>query len=263
MSSHTRLAASAPLRGNSRGSSQQYSRRHLRRIGVLLTNTDESAFAKRFPNDGLKVKAWLAPLAPHWGFEVVAVKDGVLPASVRDFDGYVITGSIASVNDTSLPWVAPLLRFIEQLNQAQVPTVGLCFGHQAIAKALGGSVDLNPNGWSLGLAKMRSPQGSAWLPAAHSEQVVTLPRGAQVLASGPQCPYALMRIGDTFLSTQYHPEMPVYFLSALLDKLARKLPAESRAAQANLATLGAAPIQTSAHWFGQWAVHWLSGERAA
>ena len=52
-----------------------------RRLAVLLTNDDTSAFAADFPNDGLKVVQLLQPLQLNWSFEVVSVKDGVLPAS--------------------------------------------------------------------------------------------------------------------------------------------------------------------------------------
>ena len=111
------------------------------RIAVLLTNDDTSAFASHFPNDGQKVVQLLQPLRPDWSFEVVPVKDGVLPASPKAFDGYVITGSPASVNDDNLPWIGQLLDFIRAVHTARQPLIGLCFGHQAVARALGGQVE--------------------------------------------------------------------------------------------------------------------------
>ena len=117
------------------------------RIAVLLTNDDTSAFAAHFPNDGQKVVQLLQPLRPDWTFEVVPVKDGVLPASALAFDGYVVTGSPASVNDDSLPWVGQLLGFIREVHAARQPLIGLCFGHQAVARALDGQVVRNAAGW--------------------------------------------------------------------------------------------------------------------
>jgi GMP synthase-like glutamine amidotransferase len=116
------------------------------RIAVLLTNDDTSAFAAHFPNDGQKVVQLLQPLRPNWTFEVLPVKDGVLPSDPQDFDGYVITGSPASVNDDRLPWVGPLLAFIRAVDVARQPLIGLCFGHQAVARALGGQVARNAAG---------------------------------------------------------------------------------------------------------------------
>ena len=65
-------------------------------IAILLTNDDTSAFAARFPNDGQKVIQLLQPLRPQWTFDVMSVKDGVLPSGPGDFDGYVITGGDAA-----------------------------------------------------------------------------------------------------------------------------------------------------------------------
>ena len=157
------------------------------RIAVLLTNDDRSAFAARFPNDGEKVIALLQPWRPDWHFEVVPVKDGVLPASVQAFDGHVITGSPASVNDERLPWLPPLLDFIRALHAARRPLIGLCFGHQAVARALGGEVRRHNAGWGLGTATTQWAQTPAWmqpaqacttLMAAHNEQVSRMPEGA-------------------------------------------------------------------------------------
>jgi len=104
------------------------------RVAVLLTNDDTSPFAAHFPNDGQKVVQLLQPLRPDWVFEVMPVKDGVLPSGPQAFDGYVITGSPASVNDDHLPWVGPLLAFIRAVDAARQPLIGLCFGHQAVPR---------------------------------------------------------------------------------------------------------------------------------
>ena len=114
-----------------------------RRIAVLLTSNDTSAFSRRFPNDGEKIRDLLGPLRPDWTFSIWAVKDGQFPPWAAAADGYVITGSPASVHD-SLAWIGTLKTWILDLNAARVPLVGLCFGHQAIALALGGRVERSP-----------------------------------------------------------------------------------------------------------------------
>ena len=184
------------------------------RLAVLLTNNDTSPFAAHFPNDGQKVVQLLQPLRPDWTFEVVPVKDGVLPASPADFDGYVITGSPASVNDDSLPWVGQLLDFICAVNAARQPLVGLCFGHQAVARALGGQVVRNAAGWGLGTAPthwqttrpwMQPAQSTTTLMAAHNEQVTRMPEGAVCLGGSDFCPIGSMQIGQHIWTTQFHP----------------------------------------------------------
>jgi GMP synthase-like glutamine amidotransferase len=233
------------------------------RIAVLLTNNDTSAFAADFPNDGQKVVQLLQPLRPDWSFEVVPVKDGVLPASPADFDGYVITGSPASVNDDSLHWVGPLLAFIRAVHAARLPLVGLCFGHQAVARALGGQVVRNAAGWGLGTAPthwqttrpwMQPAQSTTTLMAAHNEQVTRMPEGAVCLGGSDFCPIGSMQIGQHIWTTQFHPEMPLVFMQALLGFLADKLDAETMA-RAHASLANAADVPLFGHWMAQFFEH--------
>lgn len=231
------------------------------RIAVLLTNDDSSAFAAHFPNDGDKVAQLLQPLRPHWSFDVVSVKDGVFPSGPEAFDGYVITGSPASVNDDALPWVGALLDFIRTVHAARKPLIGLCFGHQAVARALGGEVSRNRAGWGLGTAPTHWHQVPAWmtpsqttttLMAAHNEQVSRMPEGAICLGGTDFCPVGSMQIGQHIWTTQYHPEMPLVFMQALLGHLADKLDADTLArAHASLAQPADAPL------FAQWMVQFF------
>ena len=234
-------------------------------IAVLLTNDDTSAFAAKFPNDGQKVVHLLQPLRPDWTYEVVPVKDGVLPASPEAFDGYVITGSPASVNDDSLPWVGPLLDFIRAVDAARQPLIGLCFGHQAVARALGGQVVRNAAGWGLGTAPthwqatrswMQPAQSTTTLMAAHNEQVTRMPEGAECLGGSDFCPIGSMQIGQHIWTTQYHPEMPLVFMQALLGYLADKLDTNTMArAHASLQQAADVPL------FGQWMAQFIEHAR--
>ena len=235
------------------------------RMAVLLTNNDTSAFAAHFPNDGQKVVQLLQPLRPDWSFEVLPVKDGVLPSDPQDFDGYVITGSPASVNDDSLPWVGPLLDFIRAVDAARQPLIGLCFGHQAVARALGGQVARNAAGWGLGTAPthwqaerpwMQPAQSTTTLMAAHNEQVTHMPEGAECLGGSDFCPIGSMQIGQHIWTTQYHPEMPLVFMQALLGYLTDKLDTHTLArAHASLQQAADVPL------FGQWMAQFIEHAR--
>jgi GMP synthase-like glutamine amidotransferase len=236
-----------------------------RRIAVLLTNNDTSPFAAHFPNDGQKVVQLLQGLRPDWSYEVVPVKDGVLPASPQAHDGYVITGSPASVNDDTLPWIGALLEFIRDVNAARQPLIGLCFGHQAVARALGGLVARNAEGWGLGTAPTHWQVSSPWmtpaqpsttLMAAHNEQVSRMPEGAVCLGGSAFCPIGSMQIGQHIWTTQFHPEMPLVFMRALLVFLADKLDADTLAcAHASLAKTTDVPL------FGQWMAQFFEHAR--
>lgn len=237
------------------------------RIAILLTNDDTSAFAAEFPNDGQKVAVLLKNHRSDWTFEVVPVKDGVLPASPHAFDGYVITGSPASVNDDSLVWLAPFLDFVRQIHAAQQPLIGLCFGHQAIALALGGQVLRHAEGWGLGTATTHWRKNSPWmqpalaattLMAAHNDQVTQLPDGAECLGGNDFCPMASMQIGHHIWTTQYHPEMSLAFMQALLVHLKDKLDEGTlKNAKDSLSKM------TDASLWGRWMVQFMEYARDA
>lgn len=213
-------------------------------LAILMTNTDESAFAKARPLDGDKFTALIRMARPGWTTEVFSVKDGVFPDDIARFDGAMITGSPASVH-SGAPWVARLLDLIRDMVQLKLPLFGACFGHQAIALALGGAVGRNPGGWVHGLTRnvvQARPPWAADLPetvklyGSHTEQVTALPKGAQVLSRSEGCTVSGFVIGDTVYTTQHHPEMTPEFISDLTDELAGDLgPQIAARARASLA----------------------------
>ena len=204
------------------------------RIAVLDNNPSPGPLARRFPNDGDKVVAALSPLRPHWRFDVWAAKRGELPPDPGAYDGWVLTGSIASAND-DLPWVQRLVDLLRLLHDRRVPMAGLCFGHQVIARALGGRVGPSPGGLRLGVATTRLHHRERWMTpmppevtlfAAHQEQVLVPPAGARVLGGDDWAPVGAMALGDHVFSTQYHPELSREFLCALVDEQPAVFPAE-------------------------------------
>lgn len=194
-------------------------------IAILMANTDESDFAQRHPKDGEKFARLLGSLRPDWRFTTLAVKDGEFPADLSAYDGFIITGSPASVHDDK-PWVHRLMQVIRDIRAAGQPVFGACFGHQAIAKALGGKVERNPGGWVFGLAETEMEGAPIRLYAAHVEQVTELPEGAESLGGNADCPIGAYRIGPRVLTTQYHPEITEDFAKALVEEYQDKLPPE-------------------------------------
>jgi GMP synthase-like glutamine amidotransferase len=204
----------------------KYVKHHIMHLAILATNTDDSAFAKAHPHDGDKWRALLGAVRPEWAFTVFDVTKGQFPPQQSRFDGWIIGGSPASVHDADV-WVGRLMRLIRQITGLGQPMFGACFGHQAIAQALGGVVGKNPQGWKLGLAEMTDGRGVVTKQyAAHTEQVTALPKGASVVASSAHCPIASFAIGPAVLTTQYHPEMTHGFIVGLVEHLAHDLPAQ-------------------------------------
>lgn len=202
-----------------------------KRLAVLMCNTDTSDFSARHPGDGDKFRDLMALARPDWPLDVFSVKDGVFPDDIAAFDGVIITGSPASVHDPD-PWVARLLDMIRVAAAQGVPVFGACFGHQAVALALGGRVDRSAD-WALGPWQTRVVARAPWmadvpdvltLAAAHREQVTALPAGAEVLTTSDDCPIGGFRIGTQVFTSQYHPEITREFIAALTDHLAGELP---------------------------------------
>lgn len=198
-------------------------------IAILVTNTDTSDFAARFPDDGAKFSALLGDQRPDWRFSVFAVAKGNFPESLEGLDGIVVTGSPASVHDKD-PWIGELLDLLRRAVTRKLPVFGACFGHQALAMALGGMVGKNPSGWVFGRVETSVSNPGSWqaggklgVYAAHTEQVTLAPAGAIVLGGAPDCPIASFAIGDHVFTTQYHPEMTHDFITALIEKVADDL----------------------------------------
>lgn len=193
-------------------------------IAILMANTDESDFAQRHPKDGEKFTALMSLSRPDWQYSTYRVKDGEFPADVGVADGYIITGSPASANEEA-PWMLELEIFVRSALKAAKPIFGACFGHQIIAKAIGGHVGINPDGWVKGAVVARYGTENLAAYASHTEQVLELPNDAEAIATAPGCAIAGFRLGDLVETTQYHPEMTESFFEALLEEYGPKLPA--------------------------------------
>ena len=212
-------------------------------IALLVTNTDDSDFAARHPRDAEKFRRLIAGVRPEWQVTAFDLPKQDFPEDLLGFDGLLIGGSPASVLD-DLPWVHRLTGLIREAHAAAVPIVGACFGHQAIAQALGGAVGRNPGPFVLGAAETEITAPAPWmngtgpirLAAAHGEQVVALPPGAEVIGRSAGCPVAAYRIGTRVFATQYHPEMTPDFVAALTEEFAPHFPPEvGETARASLA----------------------------
>ncbi|MGA7270782.1 MAG: GMP synthase [Acidimicrobiia bacterium] len=169
------------------------------------------------------------------------VVNGELPTHPRESEAWIITGSRYSVND-DLAWIRDLEEFTSRVPAARVPLVGVCFGHQLIARALGGSVVRSKRGWGVGCMEVEvrsEASGPAWMEPArdryrilnsHADQVVSLPEGTRLLASTDHCPVSLMTVGDYLLGIQGHPEMDPSYLKALVEsRRGRSIPEETAA----------------------------------
>ncbi|MBF9035533.1 type 1 glutamine amidotransferase [Rhodobacterales bacterium HKCCE2091] len=172
----------------------------------------DSLFRKLLGGRGYEFRTWNAV-------------DMEFPDSPEDADAWLVTGSRHGVYE-DLPFIAPLLQFIRDIRDAGTPLVGICFGHQAVAQALGGRVEKFAGGWSLGRVGYPVNGHALNLVAFHQDQVVERPEGAEVLASTPFCENAILAYGDRILTIQPHPEFDAGFTRDLLEARGKVLPAD-------------------------------------
>lgn len=156
-------------------------------------------------------------------FETYAVVDGDFPNSPEDCDGWLITGSKHGAYE-ALPWIAPLETLIRDVYRIGRPLVGICFGHQIIAQALGGKVEKFQGGWAVGRQTYDWQGEQISLNAWHQDQVVQRPADATPIASNKFCENAALVYGDRVFTLQAHPEFDATFINGLIEVRAGSVP---------------------------------------
>lgn len=169
-------------------------------------------------------------LGDGFDLETYDVAAGHLPGDPSLHDAFLITGSPAGVYDP-LPWIAPLADFIRAAGDKKM--VGICFGHQAMAQALGGEVVKSDKGWSVGLHRYDVVRTEPWMdaagtiavPASHQDQILVQPPNTAVIAASNFTPFAALAWTDRpAISFQFHPEFEPDFAKALISHRRERLP---------------------------------------
>ena len=236
------------------------------RLTILETGRAPGRLSEDYPRYPDMFVALLSKADPSLRFESVALVDGAAPPDPRNCEAVLITGSPFGVYD-SPPWMDPLRAFIRDAAGAATPMIGVCFGHQIIADALGGVVQKSDKGWGVGRHTydvtdvrpwMKDAGASVSLSVSHQDQVVTPPDGAVTLARSAHTDHAILAYsGAPIISIQGHPEFSDTFVSDLWSARRGKALTEAQVdhAIASLARPGDAPM------VGQWMTHFLKSAR--
>jgi GMP synthase-like glutamine amidotransferase len=190
------------------------------KVAVLETGRPPGNLAEEFGDYPAMFAELLGP-----GFEIESfdVQAGKLPDPAAHH-AYMITGSPAGVYEP-LPWIEPLQQFIREASHAKM--VGICFGHQVMAEALGGRVEKSEKGWGAGLHTYTVVRSEPWIdtartiaiPASHQDQVIVQPPRTNVVAASDFTPFAALAWSDRpAISFQFHPEFSPAFAKVLIEK---------------------------------------------
>ncbi len=198
---------------------------------------------------------WLRPglALPDEQVDVLEIwRDAPLPPP-EACAGVIMTGAHAMVTD-HLPWMRRALDWLPRLVAAEVPYLGICFGHQMLAEAMGGRVDFHPGGREIGCVDLHLYPACAddrlfhGLPerfpalAVHAQSVRELPPGATLLAGNAYEPHHAFRVGGHAWGIQFHPEFNRERMDAYVHHLSQQLCAAGQDCQKIRARLCDTPI---------------------
>ena len=160
---------------------------------------------------------------------VYDARDQLPLPELNDYSAVIITGSHSMVTDCE-PWSERLLPYIKEMLATRTPTLGVCYGHQIIAKALGGKIDFHPEGPQAGSTEItltdagkadrllgESPE-TFKVNAGNSQRISKLPNEAIVLAGNDFEPHQAVKFGEAMWGLQFHPEFNRSVTCAYIDR---------------------------------------------
>ena len=167
---------------------------------------------------------------------VTSPREAALP-DPAPFSGIILTGSHSMVTDRQA-WSEQTARWIPTVIEKRTPLLGICYGHQLIADALGGEVGPNPRGREFGTVEIAKRDaadsdplfadlpGRFYAHVCHTQSVLQLPPGAIWLASSRLDPHHAYRVGETTWCVQFHPEFDATSTATYIDECADVLRAQ-------------------------------------
>jgi GMP synthase-like glutamine amidotransferase len=195
-------------------------------IGILEADILADDVIQRYGRYAQTFEHLLSAVDPQLTFRTYHVTQQEYPQNINECDAYLMTGSKFSVYD-DIHWIHELKQFVIDCFKRKKKMIGICFGHQLIAQALGGLVEKHDKGWGVGMATSKITQTPDWLTpkqqqfnllVTHQDQVKQLPEEASLIATNEFCPIAGYQVNKTMLTFQGHPEFNRDYVQHLMTK---------------------------------------------
>lgn len=232
------------------------------KIGILQCDSVKPQFQGRHGDYPAMVTSLFHRVDSTIEFTTYDVVAGSYPASTCQYDAFVTTGSKASVYDGDA-WIADLQNYLVELRRAEKTLIAICFGHQLVAQAFGGRVENSDKGWGVGVHTMEVVSQQSWMSppleqcnvlVSHQDQVVELPRGAELIAGSEFCPNAMFQLDRSIVTIQGHPEFSKPYAQDLMG-FRRELLGEA----VYTAGINSLLLPTDEHSLARWFIEFISG----
>ncbi|KAK9677395.1 hypothetical protein RND81_11G140400 [Saponaria officinalis] len=205
----------------------------VKKFGVLLC-ADESEYVKEKYGGyfGVFVRM-LSEEGEKWDLFRVILNEFPSDEEVEFYDGFVITGSCSDAHSNDF-WICKLVSFLHKLDFLKKKVLGICFGHQILARSLGGKTGRATSGWDIGLRTIHFSSSSNKILSTfkipstlniiecHQDVVLEVPAKVEVIGRSNKTTIEMFKYGDHMMGIQGHPEYNIDILLHLLDRLLLK-----------------------------------------
>ncbi|XXG55802.1 hypothetical protein AAC387_Pa03g3391 [Persea americana] len=198
-----------------------------KRFAVLLCAEDSDYVKKKYGGYFGVFVGMLGGEGEIWDVFRVAAGDFPADNNLDAYEGFVITGSCNDAHGNDI-WILKLLSLIKKLDSMHKKLLGICFGHQILARALGGKTGRATNGWEIGVTNVNFLPSNFQMPSllpiieCHRDEVLELPPCAEVIAWSEKTGIEMFRCEDHIMGIQGHPEYTKDILMHLIHRLQQR-----------------------------------------